>query len=321
MGDAGALAGNAFHIVVGALQLDPAVWRDRVAMDIAAGSATRCALTGVALAAVPGEPPGTGVALAAGAAVPGEPPGGEPGEPGEPADGRAGGAQVDHVVECWLLSTLVENATREVPKGVVAAARSAAGPAGKKAVIRKQFLTAGAGSDLFACIKLVANSTVNLAVLAPGAHAAKTAFFQVLRERVKAALKARGSPTFPSLIAVYVDMIAAGTPPPPYKYVQLWSLVYATVANELWARSQMLHSVDLGIAWFVCQRLNALGAGPGGDVFTLTDIRHLGMRARAAKNAETTDPQKLGPEGASEEAEEGEAEGAEEGGEEEDEED
>jgi hypothetical protein len=154
MGDAGALAGNAFHVVVGALQLDPAVWRDRVKMDIAAGSATRCALTGVALAA---------------AAAPGEPPGGEPGgEPGEPADGRAGGAQVDHVVECLLLSTLVENATREVPKGVVAAAR--AGPAGKKAVIRKQFLTAGAGSDLFTCIKLVANSTINLAVLAPGAH-------------------------------------------------------------------------------------------------------------------------------------------------------
>lgn len=289
------------EIVKGALSLDPDVWRERAAMNAAAAASARCALSGEVV-----RPPHAAAPTL------------EEGELDDDvatADAPAGGApqiahvapfgQVDHVVECWLLSTLMDYALRELTPSARKAARKAVG--GGKATLRKSFLTDGPNARLFLVFKAVANSPLNLAVLHPVAHAAKTAFFQNhVRPAVVDALRApvqRGAaPTFPSFFSIRMGVVATGKQAPLEAHVRLWAILYATFANEVWQLAQMvaggLHEEDLRTAFFVAQRLNALGAGPGGGVFALPDIRHLGQLARAAKRKETGDPERLGPEGA-----------------------
>lgn len=295
-------------IVKGALFLNPDVWRERAAMDTAAAASARCALSGVEVVRPPlpfgGGGPFDDAPAAAVAPLPAVAPPTEDDAhvaTGAPADNVA---QVDHVIECWLLSTLIDFGLRELTPRARKVARQKLG--GGKSTLRKSFHTDGPNARLFLVFKAVANSPFNLAVLHPDAHAAKTAFFQNdVRPAVLGALKApvlRGNaPYFPSFYTIRMDVVAAGKKAPLETHVRLWSILYATFANELWQLAQMvaggLHEEDLRTAFFVAQRLNALGAGPGGDVFSLPDIRHLGQLARAAKRTETDDPQKLGPEG------------------------
>jgi hypothetical protein len=288
------------EIVKGALSLDPDVWRERAAMNAAAAACARCALSGEEV-----RPPlAAPQAALAEAELDDDDAAAPAGEAPPAAAPAAPCGQVDHVVECWLLSTLVDYALREMAPSVRKAARRAAG--GSKATLRKSFLTDGPNARLFLVLKTVANSTLNLAVLHPAAHAAKTAFFQndvrpAVLGALRASVKRDAAPTFPSFFTIRMGLVAEGKKAPVEAHVRLWAILYSTFAYEVWQLAQMvpggLHEEDLRTAFFVAQRLNALGAGPGGDVFALPDIRHLGQLARAAKRKETDDPQKLGPEG------------------------
>jgi len=250
---AAAAAATKKHLTTGAKQIRPEDWRDKDNMAFLATTVHKCALSKVDVA---------------------------PAADGGDAVARHAKKHVDHVVECSLLSTLFWAAVKYV---VPAAIDGEPVPPRTTVVFSKE------NDPLFKAAYVEANSLdLNLMVLAAAEHDGKTSFFKHVVRAVKGALEAgstRKRAPFPSLISTAHELCLTGAARPDYEKLQLWGLVYATFANRLWARVQLLglHPLRVSAARFVCERLDALGACPTGLVYGLVDLRVQATLAYTAK--------------------------------------
>ena len=246
----------------GAKALSAEQWRDKGKMTLLATSAHRCALSNVVVAHVDST--------------------------GDPAADRKVARHVkkhvDHVVECTLLSSLFWAAVRYVvpPHPDDDGSEDARRPA-----VRQQTVAFSTVNDaLFTAAYEEANSSdLNLMVLAADVHHEKTSFFKHVARAVKTALEPSNERPFPSIMSVAHALSLTRAPIPSYERLQLWGLVYATFANRLWTRVQLLNlpPVRTAVARYVCERLDALAACPGGAVYGLVDLRVQATLAYTAK--------------------------------------